>query len=387
MLWKLFIYFSLLLVTFFLINNKFFSSFISFWKHHPVTNIFNGHSEILSPSIQDSFEDYFSSKTTSDCSNIGDIAKIRNDLSRLFDVISVESKNNGPGGIHQYFKSDHGTNDFAYVTIIPASYDVDPIVNETAAAWCQSIRTIHSARSNFDIVALFPSQSIKFHPEKFKCFDKLLFVNKTLSAYMQSARDSVDISVISKAWLFSLVQYKRIIYLKHNLAPVRSNIYNYFFKDYYLAEGDTKIAYHTTIPKKLYTQSSVLSPINSNFMSLEPSIDTAIELLSIYAIGKWDVNNGWMCYGAFDFDPVSHMESFEDLNEPAMQYQLHRKADVHPWHQSNWLFDSTWSDTGLLFYYHYLQNPKTSGIIYELDFDHSLIEYVSRVLDSSYMKW
>lgn len=273
-------------------------------------------------------------------------------------------------------------NDFAYITIIPVTNSVDPIVNETASAWCQSIRTIHSLRSNYDIVALFPSRTLNFHLEKFKCFDKLMFVDEVVKAYIGNRHASIDISVISKAWLFSLVQYKRIIFMKYNLAPVRSNIYNYFFKDYYLTDTghhvDGRKKESMVAPKKLYTQSSLLSPINSDFMSLEPDVNTAVELLSIYTVSQWNVNTGWNCYGSFDFDPLSRMESFEDPNEPSKQYQFNRKKDVRPWHQSLWSFDSSWSDTGLIFYYQYLMShPEMSGIIYELDFDHSLIEYVS----------
>jgi len=166
--------------------------------------------------------------------------------------------------------------------------------------------------------------------------------------------------------------------MKHNLAPVRNTVYNYFFKDSYLA-GDETDETDIAAPKKLYTQSSMLSPININFMSLEPSIDTAVDLLSIYITSKWDINNGWMCYGSFDFDPASRMESFENPNEPSMQYQLNKKKEVHPWRESVWSFDASWSDTGLLFYYHYLLHPETSGLIYEWDFDHLVLEYDVRL--------
>jgi hypothetical protein len=273
--------------------------------------------------------------------------------------------------------SDIPSNDFAYITVIPIDHETNSIVSETVLVWCQNLRSIHIDRTNYDIVALFPTSPSKqqSYSEQYKCFDKLMSVDESIynffSNYQASKMDSL---VISKLWMFSLVQYKRVIFMKYSIGPVRNNIYNYFFKDYYLNDGTDK---SIITPKKLYTQSSELSPINADFMSLEPSIETAVDLLSLYALGKWDVNIGWMCYGPFDFDPDSRMESFEDPNESFKQYLVNRKKEVHPWQESTWSFDASWSDTGLLFYYHYLKHPETSGLINEWDFDQSVIEFVS----------
>lgn len=369
---KLFISVLLLVGSFLFLNTNFLSRLIFSQRHkEPISTT----TSIFNTKVENNIFDLFSTKETNDCSDTSDISSIRYDISRL---LGYESTNKT---VNQYFKEQKAIkNDFAYITIIPSSHDLDPTVNATASAWCQSIRTIHTARSNFDIIALFSSPSINFHTGKYKCFDKLIFVDENVKTYMSTLRDPLDMDVVSKAWLFSLVQYKRIIYLKHNIAPIRSNIYNYFFKDYYLPNKKERI-YSVAAPKKVYTQSSKLSPMSTNFMSLEPSVDTAAELLSIYGLGKWNTENGWMCYGAFDFDPVPQMESFENPNEPSIQYQLTQKKKViQPWHQSSWTFESSWSDTGLIFYYHYLKHPDTSGIINELDFDHSLIEYVSQGL-------
>lgn len=397
-MWPLLISFVLLLGAFCYLINTFVStnSFVLLrqWHVHPESSSFiNKQMDVSSSStLESDIFNIFSNKdktrsVSSECNDLEKgMSKIRQDLSDLIDSDSMKLKaknfdSESNNFSHQLVK--RSTNDFAYVTVVPAGHDLDPIVNETAAAWCQSIRTIHTARSNFDIVAVFSSStsSRNFHTEKYKCFDKLVFVDESVVGYLANLHDSVDMDVVSKLWLFSLVHYKRVIFLKHNLAPVRSNIYNYFFKDYYLT-GKTGKDRQLNAPKKLYTQSSMLSPINSNFMSLEPNIDTAVELLSIYALRKWDADSGWMCYGSFNFDPVSRMESFESSFEPAMSYQLNKKKQVRPWKDSAWSFDSSWLDTGLLFYYHYLIHSELSGIIYELDFDHSLIEYVSYCFDT-----
>jgi len=273
--------------------------------------------------------------------------------------------------------SDFPSNDFAYVTVVPIDYETNSIMNETSSAWCENLRSIHSSRSNFDIVALFPTSASKqqSYSQKYKCFDKLMSVDESIHNFFSNYQASkMDSLVISKLWMFSLVQYKRVIFMKYNIGPVRNNIYNYFFKDYYLNDGTDK---SIITPKKLYTQSNDLSPINADFMSLEPSIETAVDLLSIYALGQWNVDIGWMCYGPFDFDPASRMESFEDPNQPFKQYLVNKKKEDHPWREPTWSFDASWSDTGLLFYYHYLLHPESSGLINELDFDHSVIEFVS----------
>jgi hypothetical protein len=298
------------------------------------------------------------------------IPEIRNHLSNIIfnqlELVKLQRTN----------KEEEVANDYAYVTII---HETNSIINETASGWCKNMRATHSSYSNFDIVALFSSSSSRnsmIHTEKYKCFDKLLYVDEKVSNFLSNYTSNIDSSVISKLWMFSLVQYKRVIFMKYNLAPVHSTVYDYFFKDYYLA-GDGADEDDISTPKKLYTQSSMLSPINTDFMSLEPNIDTAVDLLSIYAVGKWDVNNGWMCYGSFDFDPASRMESFENPNEPSIQYQVNKEKDIYSWKESAWSFDASWSDTGLLFYYNYLLHPESSGVLYELDFDHSVIEYVS----------
>jgi hypothetical protein len=268
--------------------------------------------------------------------------------------------------------SDIPSNDFAYVTIIPIDHETNSIVNGTASAWCQNLRSIHSSRLNFDIVALFPTSPSKqqSYTEQYKCFDKLLFVDESIHRFLGNFQAlKIDSVVIPKLWMFSLVQYKRVIFMKYNIGPVHNN-YNYFFKDYYLNDGTDK---SIITPKKLYTQSSELSPINVDFMSLEPSIETAVDLLSIYALGQWDANSGWMCYGPFHFDPASRMESFEDPDQPFKRYLVNRKQEVRPWRESTWSFDASWSDTGLLFYYHYLLHPESSGLINELDILVSII--------------
>ena len=391
MIWKLLGSLVVLLVGNFLfsIRTKFFSGWNfhnnnileikSGWiqKYVPGLFLFDHHNNMLHAQ-ESQFGDFFANNDNNNipCIVSGNAIKIRKEISDILllnQYVTTDSQ--------QLEIESKMSNDFAYVTVIPIDHETNLVVNETASAWCQSIRTIHSShshmRANFDIVALFSSPSKTNQAERYKCFDRLLFVHEKVNDYLGSIHTSLDSSVVSKLWIFSLVQYKRIIFMKHNVAPLRINIYNYFFKDYYLAGGSMDKSIYT--PKKLYSQSSMLSPINTNFMSLEPNIDTAVDLLSIYAlqVGKWDVSRGWMCYGSFDFDPVSHMESFEDPNEPFKQYQLNRKKEVHPWRESAWSFDASWSDTGLLFYYHYLLHPKTSGVLYELDFDHTVIEYVS----------
>jgi len=328
--------------------------------------------------------------------NVNELTKIRNKLSSDIKKLQANTPTTTPYGI--------SSNEFAYVTVVAVPSELqrsDNTVNisETSSAndWCQSIRTSHDLLANYDIVAIFAySSSSNVNSEKFHCFDKLLFVDESLindinnmealrpGASSSSGQVSIDSSVISKLWIFSLVQYKRIIFMKPNLAPVHSAVYNYFFKDYYLTSGDGPDNKNIATPKKMYSQSSKLSPINTDFLSLEPNIDTAVDLLSIYALGKWDVNNGWLCYGPFDFDPLSRMESFEDLLNPTNQqkpYQLNRKKEVHAWREFSWSFDASWSDTGLLFYYHYLKHPESSGLIDEW-FDYSVIEHVSILISN-----
>ena len=368
MLWKLILaslFFVFSLVFIINMNND---NIIIFQWYHDYMNKSDNHDNNHLGNI-DKAMDIFTYSAVKDCQDTTEILEIRKHLSNALLFYHDHPINK---------KEIDMSNDFAYVTVIPTDHKTNSIVNETASAWCQSIRTTHSSYSNFDIVALYSSSSRNIHTEKYKCFDKLLFVDETVTNLF-SNYTSVDPSVVSKLWMFSLVQYKRVLFMKHNLAPVRSTVYNYFFKDYYLSDGTDKTIY---TPKKLYTQSNMLSPINTNFMTLEPNIDTAVDLLTIYALGKWDVSSGWMCYGPFDFDPVSRMESFEKPFEPSMRYQLNRKKEVHPWRESTWSFDASWSDTGLLFYYHYLLHPETSGVLYELDFDHSVIEYDVRMCNT-----
>jgi len=208
MAWKLLLLSSILLVAAFLfITNK-----KLFVFHHD--NDMKSSDKIIT--VQEEKEETMMATFTknnidiNDCNNrdIKMIPEIRNHLSNMIfnqlELVKLQRTN----------KEEEVANDYAYVTII---HETNSITNETASGWCKNMRATHSSYSNFDIVALFSSSSSRnsmIHAAKYECFDKLLYVDKKVNDFLSNYTSNIDSSVISKLWMFSLVQYKRVIFMK-----------------------------------------------------------------------------------------------------------------------------------------------------------------------------
>jgi hypothetical protein len=217
-------------------------------------------------------------------------------------------------------------------------------------------------------------------------------------------------AVRSKNWVFALTEYRRVIFMDSDQMVIR-NIDHYFFTDYYMygtlhvreADGSLKPgitaqnrsnanamphkgrssstvdvsdsvdsigleslmeSYSPSVPKKLYAQSSMHSPVNAGFMSVEPNQQILIDLRGIYETGNWDYDNGWLNYGSYKFDFLNYTHSFVNPTSPWLTvrvdplypylplypYPTERRRPFYRPHD-NWSFYGCWSDQGLIFLY------------------------------------
>ena len=242
------------------------------------------------------------------------------------------------------------------------------------------------AMLSFDVVVLTRGKVSEQTKTKLAgCFDRIIPV-QDFGRTPNGVADNAYISIVrAKFWAFSLTEYKRVQFMDADQMIIR-NLDHYFFRQHYTVAGiDVR---KTTKPvRKFYTQVSIQSPVCSAFFSFEPDRRTVIDLMSIFDIGRWNMVDGWMDYGAFDFPYQQYMESFvdplqpwkrglEDKQYPYVPLIPYRTAESPAFVKRPWDFYCSWSDQGLLFYYFFmLQN--TGGIIDPEDQSHEIVHFVS----------
>ena len=167
---------------------------------------------------------------------------------------------------------------------------------------------------------------------------------------------------------------------------VVSSLESYFFRSFYASEAltptsassrfvsdmrRTAIA-HPSAPRAFYALATGSAPVNTGVMSIRPSMQILDDIAHLYGLGQFDVVNGWLDYGEFDFTPSAipsaPLSSADEVKRSLVTgaptiTPSPRDLFVSPSVARDWSFYAAAADQGMALYYFYLFAPELGGLL------------------------